>query len=202
MSRCAAVRPLLVRVADAAARPDEALAVARHASDCTACRILLARERRLSHLLERDAAELPLATDACVEAIMATLPAGPPPRRARRRALRIVETGALAGLALAGSAVVRAAWTVSPCGPAPVDFTASPETFAALVERVLALGHAVTATVEALAALRAPSVLSASLVVLGGASVLAATLVLALCAGGLATAWIARWAQGFATARS
>jgi len=51
---CEAIRPLLPRVADGEASPAEAMETACHLSDCTACRILLARERRLAEMLEED----------------------------------------------------------------------------------------------------------------------------------------------------
>ena len=54
MSRCEEIRPLLYRVAEGETDPDEAMRTARHLSDCTSCRILLARERRLARMLEED----------------------------------------------------------------------------------------------------------------------------------------------------
>src|SRR4029079_17425550 len=51
-SACSECRPLLFRVAEGEADPDEALRVARHLPTCTTCRIVLAREIRLARVLE------------------------------------------------------------------------------------------------------------------------------------------------------
>jgi anti-sigma factor RsiW len=85
---CERVVPLLYRVAEGEASPEEAMRAARHLSDCTACRITLARERRLAAILD-GALHDPLQVDeAFVRAVMDQLPQGPPPppvRRTRRR---------------------------------------------------------------------------------------------------------------------
>ena len=52
MSHCDAFAPLLSGVAEGESSPDEAMRTARHLSYCTACRITLARERRLAAILE------------------------------------------------------------------------------------------------------------------------------------------------------
>ena len=103
MASCRALRPILFRVAEGDASPDEALAAARHLPTCTACRIVLARERRLAGLLEG----LPDAVavgDEFVGSVMEALPEGPPPvvsRRRTRRGLRVVgSAGVVAALAL------------------------------------------------------------------------------------------------------
>jgi anti-sigma factor RsiW len=99
MKNCERVRPLLTRVAYGEADPDEAIAAARHLSDCTTCRIHLARERRLATLLDEDLEDRLQVGEDFVQAVMANLPQGPPPavgRRRRRRTLRLP----LAGLAL------------------------------------------------------------------------------------------------------
>ena len=91
MDYCKPVRPLLFRVQEGEATPDEAMLVARHLTDCTACRILLARERRLAELLSDDLADLPVGEEF-VEKVMAHLPLGPPPRRRKsttRRGLKM-----------------------------------------------------------------------------------------------------------------
>jgi len=82
---CREIAPLLYRVAEADASPDEAMRTARHLSDCTACRILLAREVRLASMLEEGLTDpLPVGEDF-VRDVMDNLPKGPPrPRRSRR----------------------------------------------------------------------------------------------------------------------
>ena len=78
MSRCVSHAPLLSRVAEGEASPEEAMRAARHLSDCTACRINLARERRLAAILE-DGLEDPLPVgEDFVRAVMDNLPAEPP----------------------------------------------------------------------------------------------------------------------------
>ena len=72
--------------------------VARHLSDCTACRILLARERRLASMLAEELEDLPVGEDF-VQAVMATLPQEPPPRRRRRyRGLKLAGLAGILGL--------------------------------------------------------------------------------------------------------
>jgi len=89
MHSCETIRLLLFRVAHGEAAPEEAMQVARHLPDCTACRILLARERRLAEVLAMDPEELPVGEEF-VEAVMATLPKGPPPRGGKKtRGLRL-----------------------------------------------------------------------------------------------------------------
>jgi len=98
MSDCARIRPLLDRVAEGEIGPDDAMAVARHTADCTACGILLARERRLAWMLEEELEDLPVG-EGFVETVMSTLPDGPPPgageargagsRRRRWRGLKL-----------------------------------------------------------------------------------------------------------------
>jgi anti-sigma factor RsiW len=106
MSCCETIRPLLSRHAEGELAPDEAIEVARHVPDCTACRILLARERRLAEMLATDLEDLPVGEDFVV-AVMETLPKGPPPSRRRRR--RGLELASLAGftglLGIVGSEV-------------------------------------------------------------------------------------------------
>jgi anti-sigma factor RsiW len=97
VKNCQRIRPLLLRLADAEATPDEALLAARHLSDCTACRIQLARERRLAAMLEEDLEDPLQVGEEFVRRVMANLPQGPPPlrRRIRRRKMH-----RLAGLLL------------------------------------------------------------------------------------------------------
>ena len=79
MDACEPIRPSLYRIIDGEADPAEAMCVARHISSCTACRILLARKRRLSEMLENDLEDLPVGEEF-VHVVMSTLPEGPPPR--------------------------------------------------------------------------------------------------------------------------
>ena len=84
MRNCKRILPLLARVAEREAGPEEAIAVARHVETCTACRIRLARERRLQQLLEEPLDPLP-SPDDFVTDVMRHLPVGPPPRRPRKK---------------------------------------------------------------------------------------------------------------------
>ena len=84
MKGCEPIRRVLFRIADGEATPDEAIGVARHLPDCTACRILLARERRLRKMLEHDLEDFPVGEDF-VQSVMATLPQDPPPQPGRSR---------------------------------------------------------------------------------------------------------------------
>ena len=52
MASCRSIRPILSRVIDGEVSPEDSLRVARHLPACTACRIVLARERRLARMLE------------------------------------------------------------------------------------------------------------------------------------------------------
>ena len=90
---CQRVLPLLHRLTDGEASPEEAMRSARHLSDCTTCRIQLARERRLAAMLEEGLVDpLPVGEDF-VRDVMANLPQGPQPapdrKRRRRRMLRL-----------------------------------------------------------------------------------------------------------------
>jgi hypothetical protein len=76
---CRRVRPLLHAVAYGEAQPQDAMLTARHVSDCTACRILLARERRLAAVLDGGFEDLLGVGEDFLEAVMAHLPKGPPP---------------------------------------------------------------------------------------------------------------------------
>jgi len=93
MDACHRIRPLLSRYSEGEVGPHDAMEVARHLPDCTACRIVLARERRLAEMLAREFDDLPVGEEFA-EQVMATLPQGPPPHREPRRHSH--------GLALAG----------------------------------------------------------------------------------------------------
>jgi anti-sigma factor RsiW len=95
---CKPIVPMIYRVSEGEATPDEAMRTARHLSDCTACRILLARERRLAAMLEEELADPLQVGEDFVRAVMDTLPHGPPPpARRKQRKSRILKLASLAG---------------------------------------------------------------------------------------------------------
>jgi predicted anti-sigma-YlaC factor YlaD len=85
VSACLEIRPLLARVADGEVSPEEAIRVGLHLPDCTGCRILLARERRLAAMLEQDLEDRLHVGEEFVKAVMAAVPEAPPARRRRER---------------------------------------------------------------------------------------------------------------------
>jgi len=103
MSRCSDFTPLIQAAVEGDTLPADALRVARHVRDCTACRILLARESRLKRML--DDLDEPIEVDeSFFQSVMASLPERTPqalPRMARRQRAR-------QGLKLAGLAAVAA----------------------------------------------------------------------------------------------
>ena len=117
MPTCVELRPALLRVAEGDAGPDEALAVARHLSDCTACRILLAREVRLERALGSLDDPVPV-NEGFLEEVMGSLPDRPPASRRKRMRLTIAGgTGAI--LLAAFTAAARLPW---PSDPRSVGF--------------------------------------------------------------------------------
>jgi hypothetical protein len=98
---CERLRPVLFRVAEGEASPEEALLAAQHVPTCTGCRILMHREHRLASLLEGLAD--PVGVDeAFLSDVMGAIPHEPPPRR--RVVLRVIAgTGVFALLLLLGS---------------------------------------------------------------------------------------------------
>ena len=104
MSRCGGMKPLIQASAEGDTLPADALRVARHVRDCTACRILLARESRLKRML--DDLDEPIEVDETFfRAVMASLPERTPQSPARvsasvraRRGLKLAGLGALAAL--------------------------------------------------------------------------------------------------------
>lgn len=100
MARCTAMRPVVQRMAEGDVSPADSLRLARHLSCCTACRIVLARDRRLARVLE--AIDDPLPVDAdFAKRVMAALPSetrARSPARTRRRGLAIAGLGALVAL--------------------------------------------------------------------------------------------------------
>lgn len=113
MTDCRSLRATLVRVAEGDARPDEALAIARHLPDCTACRILLAREVRLEAALE--SLEDPVSVDdGFLGAVMSALPVAPPKRRRKRTRLTLVGGGSAIVLAVLAVAASSVRWPADP----------------------------------------------------------------------------------------
>ena len=96
MSDCTRMRPLIDRVSEGEATPEEALALGHHLPGCTVCRILLAKAHRLNEMV--DGLGDPLEVDeSFLQGVMDSLPDGPPQGadqpgvRRRRRHLRIVK---------------------------------------------------------------------------------------------------------------
>ena len=116
MERCDFIKPLLYRIVEGEASPDEAMRVARHLPACTVCRIRLARERRLAQMLEEDLNDLPVGEEF-VQSVMATLPEEPSKAEAEAaRAKREAEADAAKrrrrrGLKLAGLAGLLGSWS-------------------------------------------------------------------------------------------
>jgi anti-sigma factor RsiW len=100
---CKPIVPMIYRVAEGEATPDEAMQTACHLSDCTACRILLARERRLAAMLEDGLADPLQVGEDFVRAVMDTLPHGPPPparrKKCKSRTLKLASLAGWIGLA-------------------------------------------------------------------------------------------------------
>jgi hypothetical protein len=109
MATCRRLRPILFRLVEGEATPEEALLAGRHLPRCTGCRILLARERRLGSLLDGVDDPLPVEADFLGK-VMDAIPAGPPPgadraMSRRRRGLRLL--GSLGVLILAAGLAAR-----------------------------------------------------------------------------------------------
>ena len=104
MIRCKGIQPWIVRSVDGDLTPGEALRLARHLATCTACRIVLARESRLTEML--DGVDDDCSVDeSFFRAIMDALPERPlrpgaeVSRRARwRRGLRLAGLGSVAAI--------------------------------------------------------------------------------------------------------
>jgi predicted anti-sigma-YlaC factor YlaD len=107
MADCTQIRPLLYPYLEREAGPAEAMDVASHLSDCTACKILMARKRRLARMLEEGLEDSIPVGDEFVRSVMATLPDGPPPRTptpGRKRGLKLAAwAGVLFALCQAGA---------------------------------------------------------------------------------------------------
>lgn len=138
MGNCESFAPLVSRVAEGEASPDEAMRAAQHLSDCTACRILVARERRLAAILEHGLEDsLPVGEDF-VKQVMENLPTEAPklqPRKKKRhRNLKLACLAALVGLSglLAGSGSgsggplsESATWSLAPEIQEPTAYAAA-----------------------------------------------------------------------------
>lgn len=91
---CPEMSAVIGRTVDGEAAPDESLRLARHLSECTACRIVLARERRLAEALNGMEDEA-IEDDAFRARVMDSLGSrdcprlGNRPRSALRRGLRL-----------------------------------------------------------------------------------------------------------------
>lgn len=108
MTDCIDYQALLFRLAEGEAAPDEALRAARHLSDCTACRIVLAREERLAEMLDRIGDELPV-TESFLASVMSAIPRRrrPAPVRSSPRLRRGMKLAGWLGAAALGG---EAAW--------------------------------------------------------------------------------------------
>lgn len=110
---CEQIRPLLFKVAEGEAAPDEALEVGRHLPDCTVCRIRLAREVRLEQLVSE--MDEPIEVDErFLEQVMASLPEGPPPKRAALRSGNTRRGLKLAGFIIAFAMLGASGYHLSP----------------------------------------------------------------------------------------
>jgi len=137
MTDCERVRPLLFPYIEREAAPAEAMLVADHLTGCTACKILIARKRRLARMLDRGLEDRIPVGEEFVRSVMATLPEGPPPRPdkvGRRRHLRIAGTlGVLAGLAPAVAARLPGVTT----GPGSIWCGLDPQSGSAAYDNLL-----------------------------------------------------------------
>ena len=131
MNGCPGFRPLIQASVEGDTRPADALRVARHVRDCTACRILLARESRLKRML--DDLDEPIEVDeGFFRSVMASLPERTPPPTTlaepaarRRRGLRLAGLGAVAALSGGMAAKVLPSLRLDLTAPAVPRF--SPE---------------------------------------------------------------------------
>jgi anti-sigma factor RsiW len=152
MAGCCEIRPLLYQYLEREAGPGEAMDVASHLSDCTACKILLARKRRLARMLEEGLEDsIPVGEDF-VRSVMATLPDGPPPRTPQPGRKRGLKLAVWIGLALATGRAVCDRWPLSgdgvPSLSLPViDVPAGEGTFRGLLDWVRWAGLAFDALI-------------------------------------------------------
>jgi hypothetical protein len=154
MADCEQIRPLIFPYLEREAEPAEAIEVANHLSDCTACKILLARKRRLGQMLEEGLDDrIPVGEDF-IQSVMANLPDGPPPggpqkpKRKRRRfdlavlfGVAVAIAHALAGGLSDGRIPGSASWHLPAVAMPSADVTMPG------IEGVLRLGAAAAAAV-------------------------------------------------------
>jgi len=106
---CKQIWPLLFPYLEREAEPAEAIDVANHLSNCTACKILMARKHRLGQMLEDGLSDRIPVGDDFVRSVMANLPEGPPPRgKLRKKGKRRFDLAVLFGVAVAVTQVVAA----------------------------------------------------------------------------------------------
>lgn len=103
MTDCERLRPVLVRMVEGDAGPEEALEFGMHVSDCTLCRIVLARQRRIADMVSELGEPIDV-DESFLQQVMAALPDGPPPPRPhdvrRRGSWRLVKLASFLLLAL------------------------------------------------------------------------------------------------------
>jgi anti-sigma factor RsiW len=105
MASCESIRPLLFKMAEREVSPREAMRTASHLAGCTACKILLARERRLARMLEVDLQDIPVGEDF-FQSVMDSIPEDPPPAQAeeqKRKSRNGMKLAGFAGLIGAGA---------------------------------------------------------------------------------------------------
>jgi len=169
MSDCEPIRPLLARYGEGEVSPDEAMRVARHLADCTVCRIILARERRLAQMLAEGLQDVPVGEEF-VRSVMATLPQGPPPGR-RRRGLKLASLLVIGLLALS---VGSGASSLVPHWPAASLPHLDLETAGSAIPALAGAARLVQTALAAVAAtgVRSPDMLGLGLLVAALAGVL------------------------------
>lgn len=145
---CDRLRPIVLRAVEGEATPEEALRAARHVAECTGCRIVAAREKRLAETLS-DLPDRVAVDDGFVHRVMAALapvrvkaPGASAALREARKRLRVVgrrTTSWLLPAALLGGWLAhglsgsqglpeawRGAWPTSPdAGALPLDLLAT-----------------------------------------------------------------------------
>lgn len=165
MSRCLRIQPWIVRSVDGDLEPREALRLARHLATCTACRILLARESRLTDML--DAADDGCSVDeSFFRAVMDSLPeraarpAADSSRRARwRRGLRLAGLGSVAALGAGLAARFLPSLRLDVATPAMPRFT--PENTDGLISLLGSAAQWIRVTAQSVAWADSPGALSA-----------------------------------------
>lgn len=201
MKTCERIQALFPGLVEGEVEPEDALRVARHLGECTVCKIVLARERRLAEALGRLDDPLPV-DDRFLDGVMAALPSGPPPSpacTARRRLIRLAGAGSIA--AAVGVSAARVLSSLGAGGilpsPAALGFEDAARLFGTL-------GGCARSLFLALAGGRAPGA-PAGLPSPGGAGGATAALAIATVAFAVVAAlsWLAAWsvARNEATSR-